>query len=179
MKCQICNQNEATVFLTTVEGQKLTKLCLCIACAASKGVLKEGLSAPTLSSFMGSPPAETAPHQAGLKGLGSLVSGPNPSCDKCGMSFSDFKRTGRLGCVGCYDAFREQLTELLSGMHLGMEHLGKVAPGFDQEQVLHREIEHLKKALATAVRSEHYEEAAKLRDRIQELERRVHEHPDA
>jgi protein arginine kinase activator len=177
MKCEICKQNEATVFLTTVEGQKLTKLCLCAGCASSKGVSKENFSAPTLSSLMGGAKPPPIPHSIWPKGLGAMMSEPGAKCDFCGLTQMDFKKTGRLGCVHCYEVFSDNITELLEGMHQGTEHLGKVAHGFNQGQVLHREIEHLKKALGTAIRSEHYEEAAKLRDRIQVLEERLHDQP--
>jgi protein arginine kinase activator len=81
------------------------------------------------------------------------------------MRGSDFKKTSRLGCPACYEAFSEELAPLLGAMQKGTQHAGKVPAS---EKVT-TEIEGLKKALERAVAAQDFEEAAKLRDRVRDL----------
>ena len=54
MKCQSCNENEATVHLTQVVGGNIRKMHYCEACARKEGV---ALEAPTSIATPRSPPA--------------------------------------------------------------------------------------------------------------------------
>jgi len=93
-----------------------------------------------------------------------------PKCNVCGMSFDDFKRTGKIGCANCYNVFRDNLIPILRRLHGSTEHTGKIpaktARSIQNENV----VERLKQELAEAISKEEYERAAELRDRIRELE---------
>lgn len=92
------------------------------------------------------------------------------SCPNCGITFREFRESGRLGCPLDYDVFREQLLPLLENIHGEVEHIGKSpqsAPAGSRHQY---ELIRLRRELATAIEEEAYETAAKLRDEIQAFE---------
>jgi len=91
-------------------------------------------------------------------------------CPKCGLVYSNFKETGRLGCSECYPTFRSQLRPLLRRVHGSTKHVGK-APVRDAARVaLRREVQRLHEELQKAVEREDFESAADLRDRIKKME---------
>ena len=165
MKCQMCGTREATVrYAEVVDGNSET-LHLCEECAGERGV------AGSLTSFAG-------PLVSMLMGLlegsvGEERSAAAPSCPKCGLNYEDFRRTGRLGCSTCYDAFRRELKPLLRRIHGSAEHAGRMPSEIEGDYRLRRELKSLKGQLAIAVAEEDYERAAELRDDIRTQERRL------
>ena len=116
MICDVCKNNQATVFLTQIVDGKMQKVNLCEACSKDKGVTDPtGFALADL-----------------LLGLGAAQEmergGTSHKCPACGFGQADFKKTGRLGCATCYETFAEGLAPLLKGMHKGVAHVGKV-PG--------------------------------------------------
>lgn len=182
MLCDDCRENEATVFLKAVVNNKLMEMHLCESCAGKKG-LELGTGAGMLSL-------------SGLfENLSELTKEFLPierkslRCSDCGFRYSDFKKTGRLGCPHCYVSFESQLIQLLTRIHGSSRHTGKKylrgaasahaagSPSRHQGPVHAQarkdpaaEIESLKIKLKKAVEREDYEMAAKLRDRIKEYE---------
>ncbi|MFT4177021.1 MAG: UvrB/UvrC motif-containing protein [Luteolibacter sp.] len=168
MKCDFCD-NKATVFLTQlVEGQ-MKKVCLCEDCAKERGVTDPtGFS---LADF--------------LQGGDSLISGFAPSqsavsmstagyhgkvCPNCGFTLDDLHRVRRLGCSECYSVFRDDVNQMLRGMHKGVSHVGKVPEGLMAQQYRNQRLKELRAKLDEAISSESYEEAAGIRDEIRSLE---------
>ena len=47
-------------------------------------------------------------------------------CPVCGMDYSEFERTGLLGCPSCYDVFNEQLLPYIERIQGQTVHVGKV-----------------------------------------------------
>ena len=95
----------------------------------------------------------------------------NTSCPQCGMSAAEFGKSGRMGCAACYRVFRETLVPLFKQMHGNEFHRGKIPVSDPSRQKTRRELIDLRRALKKAVGQEAYEQAAELRDRINELER--------
>ena len=91
-------------------------------------------------------------------------------CPTCGFTQADFKKTGRLGCSDCYATFVEQLQPLLSGMHKGTRHVGKIPARQFREVEMCQQLTDLRATLQKSVADEDYELAAKLRDEIRQLE---------
>lgn len=159
MLCESCKQREATVHLTQVVDDSVKKVHLCEECAAQKGLDVHG---PVSISDL-------------LMGLGKVVepqkekpSVEEHSCPRCHMRPADFKKTGRLGCPDCYEAFAVELGPLIKGMHRSERHVGKAPGGIPAAPASAGEdLAALQKALEKAVAGERYEEAARLRDRIQ------------
>ena len=92
-------------------------------------------------------------------------------CPLCGHSYSDFRKSGKLGCGECYNTFRAPLSVTLKQIHHNPLHKGKVPKTYDEKIRKKRELENLKAELSTAVKAEDYEEAAKIHRKIKELER--------
>jgi len=106
-------------------------------------------------------------------GSDSMSSGPASSeaCPFCGLTFSDFRETGRLGCPQCYETYAVHLQKLLRRVHGGTQHVGKVyLPPDPTSSDRERRLDALKRRLQRAVDSEDFERAAELRDEIRSLE---------
>lgn len=158
MNCDVCKQNQATVFLTQIVEGKMQKVNLCESCSKEKGVTDPtGFALADL-----------------LLGLGAAQEmergGSVQKCPVCGFSQADFKKTGRLGCSNCYETFAEGLQSLLKGMHKGTTHLGKKPSRLARSLEREAQLKQLQRDLHKAVADENYESAAQLRDQIRHLE---------
>lgn len=91
-------------------------------------------------------------------------------CDVCGIKFVEFRNTGRLGCPHDYDAFKPELIPLLESIHGEPRHHGKTPRRLPPGKAGQLELATLRRRLQQAVTDEDYEEAARLRDRIRQLE---------
>jgi len=156
MLCCVCKEKEATVHLTQIVGDKMQKVDLCKHCAEKKGVNDPtGFSLADLLLGLGaSQEMEQASGGADLK------------CPHCGFTQADFKKTGRLGCAGCYEVFSEGLESLLKSMHKGTRHVGKAPAARQKSRVARQKLEALQQQLAKAIESEDFERAAELRDEL-------------
>ena len=92
------------------------------------------------------------------------------SCDRCGTTFAEFKKTGFAGCDKCYEVFEKDVESILSKIQPSTTHKGKIAGPKGEEIQRANEIKDLKEKLRLAVMDERYEDAAKLRDSIKALE---------
>jgi protein arginine kinase activator len=100
-----------------------------------------------------------------------LAISDNKKCPMCGISFSEFRKGGRLGCSYDYVAFEEDLLPLLLNIHGAETHAGKFphnTSGSPQRQL---RLKQLKDEMQAAIAKEQYEEAGKIRDRIADVER--------
>ena len=91
------------------------------------------------------------------------------TCPRCGMTLSEFTRTGHLGCPKCYEAFREQLQPMLLQIHGRVQHAGRQPLSTAEEQRKRSATEQLQRQMEQAVALEDFETAAKLRDQIRAL----------
>ena len=158
MFCDVCQAKEATVFLTQIVEGKMQKVNLCEGCSREKGV-----NDPTGFAL--------ADLLLGLGAAQDIEKNPVRNlCPVCGFSQADFKKTGRLGCSACYDAFAEGLSGMLKNMHRGSIHTGKVPARLAVARRRVQELTALQGALEKAVKEEHFEEAASLRDKIRFIE---------
>lgn len=165
MTCEICNEREASVHLTQVIDGKVKKMHLCEQCASKSGIDVNGpLSITDILLGMGvpKPAAEAAATLAD-------PAGPERTCPRCHMRRSDFKKGGRFGCAECYEAFADELPPLLKQMHRSDHHVGKVPAGMGTKLRAAAELTALQAALKKAVTNEEFEQAARLRDRIEAL----------
>ena len=169
--CEICKEREATVHLTQVVEGQVKKLHLCETCAAKSGFDINGpLSITDILLGMGlQKPDESEPVAVPA---GPIESGLERSCPRCHMRRTDFKKGGRFGCAECYAAFADELPPLLKAMHRSERHVGKVPAGQGKRIRASAELDELKAQLKKAIDTEAYEEAARLRDRIENA--RVH-----
>ena len=97
------------------------------------------------------------------------------SCPNCGISFNEFRESGRFGCSQDYTEFMTELLPLLENIHEEVEHKGKrprstVVGTQEQGQLIQ-----LRNAQRNAIEEEDYETAARLRDEIAALENALRE----
>ena len=153
MQCHICKKKPATVHFKQVYKGQVQELYACEDCAAKKGLdVPASMSVPDL--LFGVAPSESA-----------KLKPEDKRCRSCGVRRSDLQKTSRFGCPDCYETFAEELSPMLSGMHKGDRHTGKV-PADRRASV---EGVALQKALEDAVAAQNFEQAAVLRDRIRAL----------
>ena len=162
MQCDFCD-SKATVFLTQLVEGEMTKTCLCEDCAKEKGITD-----PTGFSL-----AETVLGGEAVEQAGPVVTPPEElgeACPICGFTFNKFQQVGRLGCSTCYTTFRSEIQRRLQGMHKGSIHIGRVPAGLLEAHERQQRLDQLQGRLEQAIAAENYEEAAGLRDEIQEIE---------
>ncbi len=162
MLCDICGKKEATVHITEIINEKMAKLHLCEECAKEKGAEMEEHFG--LSDLL-----------AGLTDLGANIEPEmmdTVKCNFCGFTYRDFKKMGRLGCSECYEAFKKQLAPLLKRIHGADRHVGKVPLMIGKTVKDSRSLQDLKMKMEKAIQTEDFEEAARLRDQIKELEKK-------
>lgn len=163
MVCDICGKNEATVHLTEIINNEVTKLHLCEECAREK--------ASEMEEHFG-----LAELLAGLADFGVQLESDETTkvkCHSCGFTFMDFKKVGRLGCGECYETFKKSLTPLLRRIHGSDQHYGKAPSKAQKGAKVRDDIQELKTRLQKAIQMEEFEEAARLRDQIKELEKKM------
>jgi protein arginine kinase activator len=160
MLCDICHKKQATVHLTEIVDDVMAELHLCEDCAREKSIKMEQQFSLAdliagLSDFnKSSPEAEKV----------------NLTCPSCGLTYENFRKNGRLGCSDCYTYFKKYLASLLKKIHGSNQHSGKVPAGLPRVVKARSELQELKSRLQYLVETEAFEEAAKLRDQIRELE---------
>jgi protein arginine kinase activator len=154
--CQICLKKEAAYhFIEIVDGEP-RDINFCEDCAR-----EQVKGQPSLPNFLATLIKKSAKRVAKMSKL---------VCPRCGASYLDFQEHRRLGCAQDYEAFGESMMELLEKIHGETRHLGKVPAGADGRAARQAELRRLRQALRRAVEQEHYEQAALLRDRIQQME---------
>lgn len=161
MLCDACGKNQATVHLTEIIDEQMTELHLCEACAKAKSMEMEQQFG--LADLL-----------AGLSDLGKNAieekEASKSKCSNCGFTYDDFRKIGRLGCSQCYDSFKKYLSPLLRRIHGSSRHYGKIPLSGAKPLKAKSELEELKAHLQKVIQAEEFEEAARLRDKIKELE---------
>ncbi len=172
MLCDKCKERPATVHYTQIINGVKTEMNLCEQCAQEEGLL----NSETFSPFVNFAPFSVQDLLAGLMNFlpntGNTYVEEQLKCNNCGMTYDRFRETGRLGCSRCYDSFADELNPLIRRIHGSIGHRGKIPRKTGGVLRAKREIEELKAKLEKAVKEEAFEEAAKLRDKIRELEKK-------
>lgn len=91
-------------------------------------------------------------------------------CPKCGRTYYEFQKTGRLGCSECYNTFNSPVKSTLRQIQKNTVHTGKIPSRQSAGLLKKRQLEELKKKLSEAVEKEDYETAAKLHKQIKGME---------
>jgi len=163
MICDLCGDNEAIVHVQQIMGGEIFEVHMCAECARKKGVAleKEGEGDFSLSELLNGLVESFSPdmemHAAG-------------ECPQCGTSLGDIQENEKAGCPECYTVFRNQIDLVLNEYSDTTVHRGRFPEKLKAYKAILIDKEVLKKKLNEAVKREEYETAAKLRDRIRELE---------
>jgi protein arginine kinase activator len=186
MLCEKCGKKQATFFYKQTKNGYTTEKNLCSECAKNEGLGIQG----SFSGFDG--------FSDDLFGgfLGSFLE-PKPSyiaaseaCPVCGLTPGELIHGGRVGCENCYSFFRKTIVPTIVKIHGNVAHCGKVPaqketaeenlqmtgkaeqkPAETEQKPVETELEKLKRLLSEAIEKQEYEDAAKYRDMIREIEK--------
>ncbi len=162
--CDKCHKNTATVYVESVINGAKSEHFLCQECA---NTLEGNISFDNfLKSFLDT----MISYKPNFYTESSTTTKHTEVCNMCGMTYEEFKQTSRLGCAGCYQAFRPQMEVVLKNIQVSNVHDGKIPNKSGAVLLYKKELKSLKSALNKAISDEEYEEAARLRDRIKELQ---------
>lgn len=164
MKCDICGKNDATVHLTEIINEQVTKLHLCEDCARKKGAeMEEHFGLSDLLAGLTDIDGEIEPH----------LTQQEVKCPNCGLAYQNFRKMGKLGCGDCYEAFKKQLVPLLKKIHGSDRHIGKVPIRTGKVLNDAKRLQEMRMRMEKAIQFEEFEEAARLRDEIKKLEEKL------
>ncbi len=164
MQCQICNNNAATIHLTEITDGVRSEMHICEQCAAEQGIaVKSHIPInELLSSLLAVQPSDEEFADPGEQ---------QAACPTCGFTLDQFRKEGVLGCPNDYEVFARSLRPLIERAHCGnIVHCGKIPSRASLGMKRQIELLNLRRQLEAAVQNEDYELAAKLRDRISEIE---------
>lgn len=160
MFCNECGKNEANVHLTHIINGKKTESHLCEDCAKkNQAILNSNFSMENLFSVMLNNSFNNKTYLPAAK-----------SCTNCGMTYENFRNTGKFGCSHCIDSFKGRLKPVIKSIQGYDRHIGKIPKRAGGDYKIQMDIERLKNDLKGAVEREEYELAAELRDKINDLE---------
>lgn len=161
MNCENCKKKKAIIHYTEVVDGQIKKINLCEDCAKAKGI---GFHPPfSIGDLLGGLTNQIDEKPTGKTAL---------SCPECGMTLAIFRKTGRLGCGNCYKVFYKSLIPILNSIHKSTKHLGKIPSRAKKAMGTVTKIRDLELRLQDAVKKEEFEQAAKIRDKIRNLEKK-------
>lgn len=157
MRCERCEEREATVQQITIVNDQVTHKRLCEQCAEEEEADPSKMPGASVSNIMSNLFESSDEAEAS-------------TCEECGLTFEELQKRERLGCANCYEAFEEHLEPLIHRIHGADQHVGSstgtTTPATISDE---RKAQRLRKQLDRAVQQEDYEKAAELRDQIEEL----------
>lgn len=162
--CQRCKKSPATVHLTEIVAGDKREKHYCDRCAAEEGIKVQVQPHVPFNELLTS----FVVQQSGMQQLAEMT------CPNCGLSFAEFRTAGLLGCPHDYDAMEKPLLKLLERAHEGAtHHIGKSPRGRRGAEIEDvRNAARLRRDLETAIQSEDFEWAARVRDELRGLEKR-------
>lgn len=161
MLCERCGKKSATVVIRqNINGRKAV-LRLCADCAEGEGygdffANLSGVGKDFENVF------------GNILGESYAQAGRNDEdfCPRCGARFSELSETGKIGCAECYRHFRPALMTSIQRIHGKTGHTGKVPRSAGEKAKRRSRLSALRTQLNTAIETQDFEEAAKLRDAI-------------
>ena len=171
MLCEKCKKNEAKINLITVVNGQKHEVWLCENC------VKDISSIPFFSSIGQN---VNIPFQSMLTEILANVDSNKVNidnnkikeiiCSNCGLTYDEFKKTGKLGCSDCYEEFKIVLEPRIKSLQAGVKHVGKIPKMKGEELMRRRKLKNLKEEMQKLIVAEEYERAAIVRDEIKKLE---------
>ncbi|MFP4384579.1 MAG: UvrB/UvrC motif-containing protein [Spirochaetia bacterium] len=161
MKCDVCGKGDVVMNIQQILGEKKLEIGLCQSCANKYGISKNAEILQTTTSEL---------LQSLLQAKGKGSGSKNRICPRCTLTLKEFKKYERLGCTECFNVFKSEITAMLRDKEMGSRHTGKFPNKLSAYKTFFIDRERIRKKLETAIAREDYERAAKLRDRLTELD---------
>ncbi len=158
MKCDVCHEKDAVIFVRQVTNSSTKELYLCADCAEKKGITENSSNANfTLGGLLGNL-------------LGNQKSEKNKVCPTCGRKFLHIQKEKTVGCPECYTVFKDELREILKGMGVTKSYSGSLPNRLENFKSSLTDRVMLQEKLQCAIQEENYEKAAIYRDKLKMLE---------
>ena len=175
MLCERCENNEATIHITEIVQDVKSEVHICEVCAKKSGLNTElsnfSLSLPEMLSFLD------------VGDIDDTIE--TEKCETCGLTYLQYRKIGKLGCPDCYKYMWSALEHVVSSYHTDTRHIGKSPSNYVSIDTVDRMLliprkkvtgktettPELKKMLEIAVFEERYEDAAIIRDKINNIDR--------
>ena len=183
-KCDVCGVQPAMLFFRTIdnESSKIVEEGLCPKCALKKfsdnggtqlaGENKEIINTINqmrhiLSDIVGhigkSTPEDSLVDNDTIKPITN-------QCRACGTTKMTIKKDLKAGCGICYYEFSNLILNQIQHSNFSIKHSGQIPTRYRQQHLKNIELQKLKIKLFSLLRTENYEEAAKINKRIAKLE---------
>lgn len=163
MICPKCNNRLATIRYAEVVDGVVTERYLCPECLAK-------MQQDAIPGFQIAAAAPAVAKPSALDVAEDALR-TQRACPACGTLLSSVLETGRVGCARCYQVFSQEIDDRLETMHHSLQHRGKTARVDDSKTQIRADLQTKRGLLRSMLKAEKYEEAARLRDEIQSLER--------
>lgn len=163
MLCEKCGKNTATIYIKNNINGSISESRLCTQCANKSNMnwLESNISGFDLFNVLN---------------FGKLASAPvaeRKVCTLCGADFEQIVKSGRIGCGECYKTFKAELEPTVIKMHGRAKHIGKIPKNLESKIGVKRRIEELNIKLRKMIEVQNFEEAAVIRDEINQLNQGV------
>lgn len=168
MICQKCKERDAVIHYTNVVNGMKTEKHLCQTCAKEEqndlfGHMEQ--MALPLQQWISGLLLSEAHHMTHAQQVPAIV------CPTCHSTYETFVKQSKFQCADCYTAFADALVPLFEKLHnKNHTHVGKIPKRSGERMIFHRKLANLRQELKHMVAIENFEEAARLRDEIRELE---------
>ncbi len=176
MNCDNCGKNEASIhFIKVFDNSDIKKIDLCKDCARNLSFLSDedffGDLTKILSNIF---ELDNNFYNEAENLFNSLNIDESKKCSFCNITLGTIKKLGQIGCPKCYEEFYNELMPLIKIIQAGMEHRGKIPVNCNKKLKIEKEIIDLRYKLKEEIFIENFEEAAKLRDKINSLKKILH-----
>ena len=171
MMCEECGIRPAKFHLMTITDNERTERNLCEVCMAKYQRKIPGLDVSNLAGILSGILEGKKDSQPEVQD----TENDSLTCAGCGMTYAQFRKEGKLGCAGCYAAFKKPLESLLLKIHGNTQHAGRMPGGLQNDASIRLRIDRLRQELVKAIAAEEYEQAALLRDQVRALTMQLEE----
>ncbi|MDE6558005.1 MAG: hypothetical protein K2K39_02750 [Clostridia bacterium] len=156
MLCQNCRKREATVNHVEIINGKTCAQHLCRMCANEMfGGFENEVANAVLNGLFGEPVTE------------------EKICPACGLKFTEYERSGLLGCPSCYDVFKEELIPYITRIQGKTVHVGKGGGVYTSEHDFRLKLSSLQQAMERALSRGDYAEAGRINEQMNALKKRT------
>jgi protein arginine kinase activator len=175
MKCDLCNNNEATIYLIKIQDSTVKRINICEECAKKYSFLGDedfhNDFTDILYEFFGE---GSRPVSKRVKKIwGNLSYRRNQKCPYCGIDLKTIKKTGLVGCSNCYRELGDVLLPLIKNIQGTLENKSKIPVNTTEKIRAEVSIRNLRHKLQNEILVENFEEAARIRDKIKILENNI------
>ena len=164
MLCDKCKKQESCYHSTLVVNGEVKSTHLCEDCAVKEGVFNTVRTSifdefKTLTNFLG------------FDDFADKV------CPNCNWTLRQFKNLGKLGCGECYNAFEQEIEDIVKRIQPYTEHNAENIEFNVQdkksEMSKQQKLINLKSDLQKAIKEERYEDAGAINKEIKKLEKEI------